>query len=230
MNAEQFIAKLMGYYKGSYSPERIEQLKRFSRGISEKALEDVYNSIIENREKDGAIAVVDLKKACQEQGAAFTETKYVPTEDWTCEACGNEFKYHPCPSDDDKIDKGIFDVCPNCGYQVAWSITADAYKKIGYKIEWDERLKAECPANHGRNVSIHKVKKGPLEYETGGIYWSRALAERERRDESRRNAESAISMIDRAKRFEPTPMAQHDPGRKPEPVAASHHDIPDDLW
>jgi hypothetical protein len=122
MTGDEMVQRLMGYYKASYSPERIDQLKRFCSKINQAGMEDVFNRIIEERQKDGAISVADIKEAAIAAGVSFSITRFVEVIQWTCDCCGHQFKYAIVPTDDDKIDRDIFDFCPICGFQVNWTI------------------------------------------------------------------------------------------------------------
>lgn len=174
MTPSEMVTRLMGYYKTNYSPERIDQLNRFCANISLDGIEIVFNRIIENRDGSSAIGVSDIKEACLAAGVGFSVTHFIDAQQVTCDACGHEFKYAPCTSDDDKIDKGIFDVCPMCGFQPAWTLCRNDYIKQGQsEPEWYTRLIEQCSGNWGPG----KEK---------GVFLSTTKMAQERKDEKKR--------------------------------------------
>lgn len=180
------VSRLMGYYKASYSPERIEQLKFFCAKISQSGIEDVFNHIIENRQKDGAISVADIKESAIAVGVPFTITRYVEVQDWTCDCCGHEYKYAPVPTDDDKIDKAIFDYCPICGFQAGWTITRNEVLLNG----------RESPEWYARYLDVFRNGSATHElFNKEHPFFNRIKAERDRRDENRRiNDQKMLAM------------------------------------
>jgi len=191
MKAHELVLKLTEYFSGKYNAERIDQMERFAKGINEEDLESVYRNILENREGAGTIGIVDIRKACIALGVGYTETHFIPTQDWTCDCCGEQFKYHPCPTTDDKIDKNVFDVCPNCGLQVIWTLDARRERARYGKAEWYDRLLESC-RKWGRGTAPTDMKQGQLSITRGGVFWSRIKAEDERRAE--KHEESAVKM------------------------------------
>ena len=235
MNAKEFVSKLVEYYSGKYSGERVEKMITFSSTISEDSLGAVYDAITEDRESSGTVGIVDIKKACNTIGVGYRAAHFIPTESWTCECCGYEFRYHPAPSDDDKIDRNIHDVCPMCGFQVGWSKLSAQYKTHKIKTDWFDRLMIEYTGAYGPNVPAHIAKRAPalseqpgikiLAVERGGLYWARSMAENERTNAKKVNVEAKIAEIDRAKRFEPIkPQAP-----KPAPVRVLEPEKPGEL-
>ena len=137
----------------------------------------VLEHLIENNKASFKVGVSDLAESCTALGIGFHESRFVPAEDWYCDACGNQFKYTMCPSDDDKIDHSLFDSCPRCGFQVGWTKTRDAYAKYGgltekHFLSYQECVKG-CLDRH-----IGKDRDGNPK----PIYFVRSTAERERRD------------------------------------------------
>lgn len=225
MNAKEFVSKLVEYYSGKYSGERVEKMITFSSTISEDSLGAVYDAITEDRESSGTVGIVDIKKACNAIGVGYHAAQYIPTEDWTCECCGYEFKYHPCPSDDDKIDRNIHDVCPMCGFQVGWSKLSAQTRAHKMPEHWHDKLVSEYAEAFGPKITAHVVNKGALTLQRGGIYWPRSMAENERTNAKKVNVEAKIAEIDRAKRFEPIkPQAP-----KPAPVRVLEPEKPGEL-
>ncbi len=175
------------------SPKMVEQMQMMVRKIPERFHEEIYQAIIEEEGPNILIGVNHIVSACERIGAPYTKAHYIPTEDWVCDACGNEFKYHPAPSDDDKIDKSIHDLCPKCGFQVIWTLDKRRCAELKIATEWYDRL----IANHqgeDRNAS-KRSHQGPE-------FWSRHAAERERAKERRENVETKLGELDRAKRWD----------------------------
>jgi len=185
-------AELLATYKKP--PEKmIQQLERICNTIPERCREDVYNAVLEDVGAYAAISVKDLIEACNKIGVPYTKAHYVPAEDWQCDACGFEFKYNPAPSDDDKIDKNIHDLCPRCGFQVIWTLDARRCREMKISVEWYDRL---ITAHQGEDRNVSKqAHQGPE-------FWSRHAAERERAKDRRENVEYKIREIDRARRWD----------------------------
>jgi hypothetical protein len=202
LNASDLVSKLVEYYPGKYTAERIDKMRAFSSTIAEDSLGSVYDAITEDRESSGTVGIVDIKKACNSIGVGYRAAQFIPTENWTCECCGYEFRYHPAPNDDDKIDKNIHDVCPMCGFQVGWSKLATQYKARKIKADWLDRLITEYTGAYGPKVPEHKVKKGGLTLDRGGLYWSRSKAENERTDAKKINVQDKLAEIDKAKKID----------------------------
>jgi len=189
------------------SPKMVEQMQMMVRKIPERYHEEIFQAILEEEGPNIQIGVNHIVAACERIGAPYTKAHYVPTEDRTCDACGYEFKYHPAPSDDDKIDKNIHDVCPMCGMQVGWTLTAEKLRELfGKNPEWYDKLVKECQGAFGPKIEAHVVHKGPkgagMNLSRGGIFWARSHAENERQAERRLKIDAKIGEIDRAKRWD----------------------------
>jgi hypothetical protein len=200
------VEELLSTFRPPNSPKMIERMEGIARKIPERFHEEIFQAILEEEGPNIQIGVSHIVAACERIGAPYTKAHYIPTEDWICDSCGFRFKYHPAPSDDDKIDKDIHDVCPNCGLQVCWTKTAEILRLAKIGIAWYDKLKAEQVGAFGPQVAAHKKHIGPmgagLTLTRGGLYWARHLAERERAEDRRINAEGKIADIDRAKRWD----------------------------
>lgn len=196
MTGDQLIDKLTEYYPGKYSGERFKKLRDFASKISDADREMVYERILEERSISTPITVADLKEACNGIGAGYSVTQFIPAVPWICDSCGEEFKYHPCPTQDARIDMGILDVCPNCGLQVCWTIAAEMERSRGLKAEWYNGL-LENAKLWGRDVKPVTHKKGGISVEKGGLYWNRYLAERERKEANKEETERRMDDADR---------------------------------
>lgn len=197
-------------------------MRAFSATISEDSLSSVYDSITEDRDSSGTVGIVDIKKACTAIGVGYRAAHFIPTESWQCDACGYEFRYHPCPSDDDKIDRNIHDVCPMCGFQVGWSKLSAMTRAHKMPEHWYDKLIAEYSGAFGPKIAAHVAKKGALTLQRGGLYWARSAAENERTDAKKINVEAKIVEIDRAKKFEKTTP-------KPDPAPVVEYAEPGEL-
>jgi hypothetical protein len=165
------------------SPKMVEQMQMMVRKIPERFHEEIYQAIIEEEGPNILIGVNHIVSACERIGAPYTKAHYLPTEDWTCDACEHHFKYHPAPSDDDKIDKGIHDVCPKCGFQVCWSKDGAALKlRFGKYPEW-----------YNLRLKQHRDNPRP---------WDCTAATEDRAKERRVKVDAQIGEIDRARRWD----------------------------
>lgn len=138
MTAEALVQQLCDYYKGSYSTERIRQLNRFASNIPEADREAVFISITEERSANTAITVADMKEACGRIGVSFRESVFIRDERVTCDCCGEQFRYAPAPTEEQTLELGIHCRCPNCGFQYAWTLQAEATVAAGGSAEWYE--------------------------------------------------------------------------------------------
>jgi hypothetical protein len=189
------------------SPKMVDQMVGIVKKIPERYHAEIFQAILEEEGPNIQIGVSHIVAACERIGAPYTKAHYIPTEDWTCDACGYEFKYHPAPSDDDKIDKNIHDLCPMCGMQVYWTMTAEKLNVLFGKLPmWYIKVRDECRESFGPKVASHVTHKGPtgagLNLFRGGIFWARSHAENERREERRLKVDAKMGEIDRAKRWD----------------------------
>jgi hypothetical protein len=137
------------------------------------------------------LSIMDIKNALAEVGIPCEN--YVYADDWTCDACGHNFKYAQAVSDDDKLDKMIFDVCPMCGFQPYWSMLRIRYKEIrGWTADDEE--------HYQKMITKISAEWGPGK--PRGIYWSRSVAEQERRDAKKIRADTIIADLDKSKRWD----------------------------
>lgn len=184
----------------------ITKLKRIAETIPEDARQDVIDKILETETSSVKISVKHIVEACRALGVSYRETRYLPAEDWICDCCGHEFKYHQSPSDDERIDKEIYDFCPMCGFQPGWSILAQAYKDRGQKVEWYDRLLEQYHEAYGPTVKSHQVRIGSpsmgMSLNRGGIFWSRHKAEEERAKDRHEAINQRMAEIDKAKRWD----------------------------
>jgi uncharacterized protein (DUF983 family) len=153
MNAGAFVTKLMDYYKGQYSSERIAQLRRFSDNIPEVELDRVFDAITEERSANTAITVADIKESCSRVGVSYRHSEYIVDKKVTCDACGEEYKYTPAPTEEAISRYNIHDRCPNCGFQYGWTKTMQDYAEYGNRPEWYDRYIAMF---HGNGYGIGK--------------------------------------------------------------------------
>lgn len=139
MNAGDFVSRLMDYYKGSYSSERIAQLKRFAENVGASEMDRLFDAITEERSANTAVTVADIKEACTRVGVSYRHSEYIADKKVTCDACGEEYKYAPAPTDEAIAKWNIHDRCPNCGFQYGWTKTAAGYVDNGIHPEWFEQ-------------------------------------------------------------------------------------------
>lgn len=202
MNAREMVNEIVSCFVPPPKPMQ-EKMITLVESIPEAARKNVIDRIVETESSSIKISIKNIVEACIALGVSYHKTTYVPAEAWICDSCGNQFKYGISPSDDDKIDKLIYDACPMCGFQVNWSILHKQYSALGIKTEWYDRLLAECFASFGPKIAPHVSKKIPgLSLSRGGIFWSRSKAENERSDDKKLSIANKLAEIDKAKRYD----------------------------
>ena len=91
-----------------------------------------------NCKKNFGLDLSDLYQAIRES-KGYT-TPYMKIENWKCDICNLSFSYHQYPTDEDMLNRGIFDRCPRCGLQVYVTKQAEYETKRTGKIpEWYEK-------------------------------------------------------------------------------------------
>lgn len=184
------------------SAKMVEKMDRIAKSIPEDARQDVYDAVLEELGANAQVGAKDIIAACRKIGAPYTEARYLPAQDWTCDACGRQFKYHPSPNDDDKIDKGIFDFCPDCGLQPYYTIIAQEYTLRGINTSWYNKL-IEKAKRWGRETKPRQEKTVMGgQWMVGGPFWLQSKAEAERREDKRIRVDAKLAEIDRAKRWD----------------------------
>lgn len=166
----------------------IRQMTRICDTIPERCHADVYQAILEDLSADKVVGVKEIIAACEKIGAPHERSHYLPAESWVCDACGCEFRYHPAPSDDDKIDKNIHDVCPTCGFQPVWTI-----QKRAYGQSWSKTAEEIYQKHVGQALAKYSDKNP---------YFSRHKAERERAEDRKLAVDQKIAGLDDAKRWD----------------------------
>jgi len=198
--AFDLIRELIDTYKAP--PQKmLQMMERLAQSIPESAREDVYNAILEELGPNYQVGYNSIIDACKKLGVPYSATHFIPAENWVCDACGNNFRYHPCPDEDDKIDKRIYDTCPDCGMQPYWTIIAGKYKAMGIATPWYDKLLSEA-RDFGPNKPAKVVKKNGMTLNRGGVFWARARAESERADDKRISVAAKMAEIDRSKRYD----------------------------
>jgi hypothetical protein len=154
------INELLRYYEKSGKPDVLLTRKAF--GLLGRIPKDerakAIEWLLENQPKKFGLDIPAIRLALTETGTKFSE--YIPAEDWTCDACGMQFKYIDQPTNADKHDRGLFDLCPRCGFQVCWTKEIEALQKArGLKAdqipEWYDLRRDECKKAHEPGTSPH---------------------------------------------------------------------------
>lgn len=192
MTETMFMSRAMSYFggDGKYNPEVIAEMNRIVSAISEPERDLVYDCLVEDERASFRIGVKEIVAACQKLGVGYRRSHYIPATGWCCDACGHQFNYAPYASDEDKLAKGIHDVCPMCGFQPGWTETYNSYKKLG-------RLSANYEAQYRRLIESCTQAHGPNA--PGGVYWSRAAVEKELRDAKYMKIDRAMESVAKAK-------------------------------
>jgi hypothetical protein len=153
LTADSFIDELTDYFSGNYPPKVVSRMRFFAKIIPEVHLERLYEQIEQDNPANFKVSVKAIKDACLKLDVPF----YDPSERrWikvTCDACDHEYKYFPCPTDEEKLDADMFDQCPRCGFDYNFQSTYLAYTSLGFVSEayvktYDNRRDA-CAARAG---------------------------------------------------------------------------------
>lgn len=183
MTPEKMLDDVMAYFaQGKYPDAVKERMRAIIASIGDDEREAVTEHLIETQKASFKVGVSDIVESCRALGIGFRAARFVPAVEWYCDACGYNFKYAQASGDDEKIDLGLHDVCPMCGFQPNWTLTKDAYAKMGaltraYLENYRKRI-VECVEKHGASPSCGRGPSGP--------YWARSKAEQERRDAAKK--------------------------------------------
>jgi len=199
---------LVGELISTYKPppqKMVARMESLARTIPDDAKEDVFNAILEELGANYMVGANNITDACKKLGVPFSETHYIPATDWTCDNCGRQFKYHPAPSDDDKIDKYIYDFCPDCGLKPYYTILAQEYNRLGIATPWYKDMLLAASLWGPRVERVERKTRMGGKWPTGGIYWSIDAARAERKEQKQVEINARMSEIDRSKRWDMEP-------------------------
>jgi hypothetical protein len=160
MEALEDVNRLLAYYQRSGAPDKMlaqyayKILGRFKPEERERAID----WLIENRPKKDGLDVPTIRTALSETGTK--NAAYIPAVDVKCEACGMGYKYIDQPTEDDKHDRGLFDLCPRCGFQFCWTNEVDRTRTVRnfgilWEPAWYTRLKKQCLEAHSAGNNPH---------------------------------------------------------------------------
>jgi hypothetical protein len=93
----------------------------------------VIDWLLENRPRNFGLDLMAIDEAVTH--VRGYETAYVPAKKVTCECCGLEYQYREQSSDEDKLNRSIFERCPRCMYRAANTIRAQEYRARNGKEE-----------------------------------------------------------------------------------------------
>jgi len=197
MTSVEMIAELLSCFPAP--PERVQnKMRDLADTIQADARQDIVDKILETETASTKISIKHIIDACKALGVGYREAHYLPATDWVCDACGREFKYHPAPSDDERIDKDIHDVCPDCGFQPIWTIERSMYIDMN---GW--RASAEKIYQSHIQKAIQKYGRYDREYpDRQGLYFTREKAIAERKEGAKKRIDDKIAELDRAKRWD----------------------------
>jgi len=201
MNAREMIADLLRCFSAP-PPAMQEKMERLAESIPEEGRQDVIDKIVESKDASKKLSAKDIVEACVALGISYHAAHYTPTEDWTCDACGRKFKYHPSPSDDDKIDKYIYDFCPDCGMQPYYTKLSQEYNALGIATPWYHDMISRAQ-RWGKGTQSHPVKTwmGGA-WNVGGFFWSIDNARKERKEQKNIEINARLAVIDGMKRWD----------------------------
>jgi hypothetical protein len=102
----------------------------------------VIDWLMENHPRNFGLDLMAINEAVT-QIRGYT-TPYVPAQKVTCGCCGLGYQYKLSATDDDKLNRGIFDRCPRCGHKHEDTLAAEQYaqKAGGYSDLYKAELKA----------------------------------------------------------------------------------------
>jgi hypothetical protein len=201
MTPSDFIDRVTEYFSGNYKPAHVARITEFLERIDGSAIEAIFDRLIEDCSPRFSIGVKEIVDACNVLGIGYRRTHYVPARDWECHCCGHTFKYAQAVTEDDKIDKGIYDYCPKCGAQPGWKMLEDGYRSMGLNTDWYDRQMMIC-AGYGPDKDKVKVRIATgMSWLRGGVFWDRSEAEEERRQNKTVNIASRLSQLDREKKW-----------------------------
>jgi hypothetical protein len=201
MTAEGMITEIIQCFVPPPRP-MIEKMKAFAEKIPDDCRQEVIDRILETEGPSSKVGVKQMAESCAALGVGFKRSQFVPAIDWCCDACGHRFKYAQSVSEDDKIDKYLYDFCPMCGFQPGWTHLREAYHLQGIATDWYDRLIEEHASSFGPKIKEHKVKKGGLNLFRGGLFWNIDKARAERAEDKKIEVAAKLAMMDRAKKFE----------------------------
>jgi hypothetical protein len=202
MTIDAMMDELLAYFsQGKYPEAVLRRMRTVIESIDEGERDTVLENLIETQKASFKVGVSDLVESCKALGVGFRAAKYVPAMDWTCISCGYTFKFTLSPSDDDKLDKNLHDVCPMCGFQPYWTILHDKYTEAGMACPWYDTLIKDSRAYGPRTEKTVK-RIFDLTITRGGVFWNKPMAESERREGRKMKIDARMAAIDRAKRWD----------------------------
>lgn len=127
MNATECVDKISGYFTGKTSQAVTDKMLSILSRLQDDQRETVYERMVEDNSPRFRVGVKEIIEACRALGIGYKKSFYTPTQEWTCEACGAVFTYVMVTSDEEKVEKHLFDKCPRCDFQPCWTIAARMY-------------------------------------------------------------------------------------------------------
>lgn len=201
MTAKEMIADLLRCFSPPPAAMQ-EKMERLADTIPETGRQDVIDKIIESKDASRKLSAKDIVEACVALGVSYRATHYLPVDDWVCDACGRAFKYHPSPSEDDKIDKYIYDFCPDCGLQPYYTKMAQEYNALGIATPWYADM-VKRARRWGKGTQSHPVKtRMGGQWNVGGFFWNIDAARQERKEQKQIEINAKMATIDSAKRWD----------------------------
>lgn len=141
------------YYDLTFTGKVRERLTWFVNKIPEDRRSELYEDLEESVPRTRKVGIAELKESCTKLAIPFSETM---SRRWTlvvCDACEQEYRYFPCPSEEEKLEDDIFDRCPRCGFDYDFQRTFLAHSAWGavdekYAAEY-ERRRMLCLEKYG---------------------------------------------------------------------------------
>lgn len=207
MNEREMVDELVEYFAtpSGYGPKLLSELSRTCANIPEEDRAHVCEIIREDNAPNFKVGIKAIADACKKLGVPFHKESdyYVPAIDWTCDACGLNFRYAQIVSYEDKHDKGIFDSCPRCGFPPYDTIHAQdiANRQRGnlppryatIKAEYIGRLHAREAEERNKPSGIKRYRGWIFDKQEDDDYM--AIKRREEIEAMKRDARDEISKV-----------------------------------
>lgn len=160
MEALEDVNRLLAYYQRGGAPDKMlaQYAYKILGSFKPEEREKAIGWLIENRPKKEGLDVPAIRTALSETGTK--NAAYIPAADVQCEACGMQYKYIDQPTEEDKHDRGLFDICPRCGFQFCWTSEVDRIRTLHslgpfWEPAWYTRLRNQCLEDHAPGKPSH---------------------------------------------------------------------------
>jgi hypothetical protein len=144
----------------------LREMERIEEGIRPEDKDRIFEAILEDA--GARVTVKDIRLACGRLGISYKSATHIKPRDHTCDCCGKTFKYIPCSNDNLRLNYEQHDFCPNCGFQVCWTIWFHEELRHGKESKGYAKLLDTFASSEGYGSDKKK-----------GVFYSRAIVSRE---------------------------------------------------